>query len=164
MGRLRDCHTTPLAFVICPGQGRYSRGVRWRADDPWPTDSREDRARRVALSYRQLAELIIAGRLPDPDAALRRLDEKWQELAQGWVVPTMAPLDPEAWLAPAELAELLYIEARALRDWHRLGHVRRMRHQGESAPWRYNVGDVIRYYARQGKIESRDTSERDCGT
>jgi hypothetical protein len=127
---------------------------------PWPTDTREDRARRVALSYRQLAELIIAGRLPDPVASLRRLDDKWQELSQGWVVPTMAPLDPDAWLPPADLAELMFIEARALKDWHRRGHVRRIR---SATGWLYSVGDVIRYYA-QGRIESKNLREKDCRT
>jgi hypothetical protein len=114
---------------------------------PWPTDSREDRARRVALAYRQLAELMIAGQLPDPVASLRRLDDKWIELGQGWVVPTHAPLDPDAWLSPSELAELLHLEARALQDWHRRGHIRRIKRHGSPAV--YSVGDVIKYYAKR---------------
>jgi hypothetical protein len=119
---------------------------RW----PWPTDSREDRARRVALSYRQLVELIISGQLADPGAALRRLDEKWQELAQGWVVPTAAPLDPEAWLSPGELAELFHVDAHSFRNWHQRGHIRRMRRVSPgNCDWIYNVGDVISYYARR---------------
>lgn len=109
---------------------------------PWPNDSREDRARRVALSYRQLVELIAAGRIEDAGESLTRLDAKWSELGQGWVRPTHAPLDTDAWLAPAELAELLHIDARNICHWARRGHIR------PAIDGRYNVGDVIRYGAR----------------
>jgi hypothetical protein len=123
--------------------------IGWEAGDmpspwPWPTDSREDRVRRVALAYRQLIDLVLAGRIDDLLDARDKLDERWSELGQGWVRPTYAPLDPEAWLTPAELAELLYIDPHALRNWHRRGHIRRIQN-GDS--FTYNVGDVMSYYA-----------------
>jgi len=78
------------------------------------------------------------------------------ELSQGWVRPTHAPLDPDEWLTPADLAELLHIEPRALRDWHRRGHVRRIE---SPLGFRYSVGDVIRYYAKiRSPQQIRDTS------
>ena len=115
-------------------------------DWPWPTDSREDRARRVALSYRQLVEMAIAGRIPCLPDALAKLDERWCSLSQGWVKPTHAPLDPESWLTPKEIADLLHIDTHDLRNWHARGHVRRRETQG--FPPRYSVEDVIKYGAR----------------
>jgi hypothetical protein len=107
----------------------------------------------VALSYRQLVELVAAGRIDSVADALAKLDAHWCELEQGWIRPTLAPLDPDAWMPPRELAELLHIAAHDFRNWYARGHIRR------SAQGEYNVGDVIRYYSR---IRYSRNSERDC--
>jgi hypothetical protein len=103
---------------------------------PWPGDSREDRAKRVALAYRhRLAEL-------DPSAAAE-LDEQWAELGAGWVAPAPAPLDLDAWHSAGEMAELLHIDPQYLRDWARRKHIRVI--QDTRKRRLYCVGDVVAY-------------------
>lgn len=109
---------------------------------PWP-DNQVDRARRIALSYRQLIEMALDGKIDDPRAALDLVDAKWDNLGESWVTPTQPPIDPDAWLTPAEIADQLHITARSLRDMHRAGHVNRIECNGRQ--YRYLVGDVIRY-------------------
>lgn len=102
---------------------------------PWPRDSREDRAKRVALSYRHL----VASVAPD---ALQALDDRWCELGAGWVRPTMAPLDLDDWLTAAEMADLFHQEPKTVYAWGRRGNVRVQLSGGVR---RYNVGDVVAY-------------------
>lgn len=112
---------------------------------PWPRDSREDRAKRVALSYRHLIETIASGGLHDDiaiEAALATLDGRWCELGAGWVRPTMAPLDLDDWLTAAEMAELFHQEAKTIYDWGRRGNIRV---HGVHGVRRYNVGDIVSY-------------------
>jgi excisionase family DNA binding protein len=113
---------------------------------PWPADSREDRARRIALSYRRLIELALTGDIDNPATALADLDTKWQELGQTWITPTQQPLRLDDWLTPAELAELLGIDARSFRDWARRGHIRAITTAGTR---RYCVGDIVTYGAKR---------------
>lgn len=110
---------------------------------PWPTDSPTDRARRVALSYRRLMELTLAGEISDPAAALVKLDTKWQELGQHWLIPSMVPLDLDEWLPAGEMAELFHVDPRAFRDWHRRGHIRMIVNANHQRC--YCVGDVVEY-------------------
>lgn len=129
---------------------RVLRGREWAVmlgavqQWPWPGDSREDRAKRVALSYRRLALAIAAGDVADPTAALADLDARWDERGAGWVAPTRAPLDLDAWLTAGEVARLLCIDPQRLRDWARRGHIRTMQAQ-LAGPRRYCVGDVVSY-------------------
>ena len=110
---------------------------------PWPLDSTTDRARRVALSYRRLMELALAGQIDDPATAFDNLDSKWLELGQHWIKPNEQPLNLDDWLTPGEMAALLCIDARALRDWARRGHLRII--HTSTGQRRYNVGDVVSY-------------------
>lgn len=114
---------------------------------PWHADTREDRARRVALSYRRLIELALNGQIDDPTTALNSLDAKWQELGQGWVKPSDTPLDMDGWLTPAELADLFHIDPHSFRNWAKRGRIRVMVVHGVR---RYCVGDVVSYYAQRG--------------
>jgi len=108
---------------------------------PWPRDSREDRAKRVALSYRHLVETF--GRIhPEITAALRELDDQWCRYGAGWVRPTLAPLDLDAWLTEVEMAELFHQEPKTVYAWGRRGNVRVQVIDGRR---RYNVGDVVAY-------------------
>lgn len=86
---------------------------------------------------------ITDGRIEDLRAERDRLDERCTEFGQSWVVRTQAPIDPEDFSTPAEIAELFHIEARSLRDMHRAGHIRRIECNGKTL--RYSVGDVQNY-------------------
>ncbi len=115
---------------------------------PWPNDSREDRARRVAISYRRLIELVLAGETYDLATALEQLDVRWQELGQGWLKPADTPLLEDDWLTPRELAELLHIDSRSISHWARRGHIRAVDRNGTRL---YRVGDIVAYSTRRGK-------------
>ena len=112
----------------------------------FPTDSPIDRARRVADSYRHLIDLVLTGQIDDLQAARDRLDTHWVEHGQSWILPTYAPLpEPDEFRSPAELADLFHIDPRRLRDWHRLGHVDRIKC---GKRYHYRVGDVMAYGAQ----------------
>lgn len=104
---------------------------------PWPRDSREDRAKRVALSYRHLAETH-----PDLAAALNALDDRWTEYGAGWVRPTPTPLRLDDWLTATDMANLFHQAPATVREWGRRGNIRT--HTADGAR-RYNVGDVVAY-------------------
>ena len=78
----------------------------------------------MALSYRRLIQLALAGEIDDPASALADLDAKWQELGQGWVNPADTPLRMDDWLPPGELAESFHVDAQSFRHWARRGHIR----------------------------------------
>jgi hypothetical protein len=115
---------------------------------PWPADTREDKARRIAMSYRRLIELALMGQIDDLKTAFDTLDTKWNELGQTWIHPTDSrPLRLDEWLRPGELAELFDIDPHAFRDWARRGHIRVMRND---AGWRiYCVGDIVEYWRKR---------------
>lgn len=108
---------------------------------PWPRDSREDRAKRVALSYRHAMEAFAEEHV-DVAGALRTLDDRWSELGAGWVRPTLAPLDLDEWLPAAQMGDLFHQEAKTVREWGRRGNVRVEVFAGLQ---HYNVGDVVAY-------------------
>jgi predicted site-specific integrase-resolvase len=66
------------------------------------------------------------------------------------------PLDLDAWLAAGEVADVLGIAARRLRDWARYGHVRCYVADGVH---RYSVGDVVNYQRRRAKRVVRPVTE-----
>jgi hypothetical protein len=115
--------------------------VKW----PWPRDSREDRAKRVALSYRHALQVFAEVR-DDAAAALLALDVRWSELGAGWVRPTLVPLDLDAWVDAAAMAELFHQDPRTIYDWGRRGNIRvRVYRQARH----YNVGDIVTYQAQR---------------
>ena len=76
--------------------------------DRWlfPNDSQVDRARRIALAYRDIITMTLAvftdengrltdGRIEDLRTERDRLDKCCIEFGQSWVVRTRAPIDPE---------------------------------------------------------------------
>lgn len=117
----------------------------WR----FPGDSREDRAKRVALSYRHLCEEAAAGRVEDMGESLHRLDWAWRDYGVNWHVPSPAPLDIEEWKDATEMAHFADCTPRNIRDWHYRGHIT-SRTAVDGTPV-YNVGEVIQYMARQRK-------------
>ncbi|AMU58961.1 hypothetical protein [Mycobacteroides abscessus] len=123
----------------------------------WTGDSREDKAKRVALSYRQLLEDVAAGRITDPMQALIERDRYWQDLGVYWAVPSVAPVDQEAWLSAADLvihlAHIVQLTEHQVRNWA----YRRRKGLGDGITERtgpegkpeYNVADVLAYLTRQ---------------
>lgn len=125
----------------------------WR----WPGDSREEKIKRVALSYRAFAEDVIAGRVADPVVALAERDRYWQSYGMLWVVSSPAPVDQDAWLSAADLvihlAHLVTLNEQQVRQWA----YRKRKGIGDGIDEvpgtdgkpRYNVGDVLAYLKRQ---------------
>lgn len=113
----------------------------WR----WPGDSPEDKAKRVALSYRALAEKL------DP-LLVAELDRQWQEEGVFWTVPQIAPPDPDDMLTVAEVAAQTHKSEAAVRMW-----ASRRRSGSDGVPTvrdgdnvvRMRWGDVLTYMARQ---------------
>ncbi len=132
--------------------------TRWRTKPwPWPGDSREDKAKRVARSYRGLAQRISQNRCEDPAGDLHRLDQHWDELGVHWHMPTPDLITDAAahdeWWSARDLAHAIDKDRRTIYDWARerrdgLGnvipaHVRQRTGPG-GAP-QYSVADVIAY-------------------
>ena len=112
--------------------------ARW----PWPGDTLEDRARRVALSYRHILEQIRAGRLYDIGAAIDAVDARWTELGAGWIKPTRSPATQGEWLTAREVAGRFH---RSIQWPHVLssrGHVE-SRMLGDRRV--FNMNDVVAY-------------------
>lgn len=102
---------------------------------PWPGDSREDRARRIALSYRHLAQTLDAG-------LTALLDATWRERGEGWVLPAHDPLRIDDWLTAPAMAALFHKDAKTIYDWGRRHNIRVMIVNGQR---HYCVGDVVAY-------------------
>ncbi len=125
----------------------------WR----WPGDSREEKFKRVALSYRALVADVIAGKVADPEAALAERDRYWQTYGQLWVVSSPAPVDHDAWFNAGDLvihlAHLVTLNEQQVRQCayrKRKGigdGIDEM--AGNDGKPRYNVGDVLSYLTRQ---------------
>ena len=126
-------------------------------DWPWPGETREDKAKRVALSYRKLVADIAAGKVDDPAGELYRLDTYWTCLEVHWSTPSLAPIDDEAWLSAADmvthLSHLVYLTEQQIRQWayrkrNGLGDGIDDKPNGKRGTL-YNVGDVLAYMTRQ---------------
>ncbi len=124
----------------------------WR----WPGDSREEKVKRVALSYRSLLEDVIAGKIDNPEQALADRDRFWQDYGQLWVVSSPAPVDTDAWLSATDLvihlAHLVTLNEQQVRQWayrKRKGKDGIDEDMANDGKPRYNVGDVLTYLKRQ---------------
>lgn len=120
---------------------RWVQG-RW----PWPGDSREDKARRVAISYRELLFEISQGRCADPAGNLHRLDTRWSELGIFWHLPSRPDLltDPDEWMRAPDLAHAIDRTRKDIYNWARRGHIQQ-RASADGEP-EYLVGSVIEYH------------------
>lgn len=124
-------------------KSRYASPPPW----PWPGDSREDRAKRVALSYRSLIFDISQARIKDPAGALRRLDAQWAQLGIHWTTPNPYPLEPDDWLSAPDLAHAIDRTRKDIYNWARLGHIEQ-RCGPDGAP-EYSVASVIAYLQKR---------------
>ncbi|MBE5453461.1 hypothetical protein E3G52_000325 [Mycobacteroides abscessus] len=123
----------------------------------WQGDSREEKAKRVALSYRALIEDIAAGTITNPIQALIERDRYWQDEGVFWIVPSPAPVDQDAWLSAADLvvhlAHIVQLTEGQVRNWA----YRRRKGKGDGITERagrdgkpeYSVADVLAYLTRQ---------------
>jgi hypothetical protein len=123
---------------------------RW----PWPGDSREDRAKRVALSYRDVLHHIARGHLDeyglpyDPAGELHRLDQHWADLGIYWHLPRPAMLiDPDEWMGAPDLAFHIDRTPRDIYNWARRGHI--VQRVGPDGAPEYSVASVIAYQRKQ---------------
>lgn len=90
---------------------------------PWPGDDAEDKAKRIALSYRQLVYDIAQGRIDDPAGELHRLDEHWAQFGHYWPRPGPMPVDDDEWLCAADLAHLIHKTPADVYRWARRGKI-----------------------------------------
>lgn len=100
---------------------------RWTVKPwPWPGDSREDKAKRIALSYRQLAADIIARKIHDPATALASLDQRWAAHGHHWLNPPGELMDHtglDEWQTAADLAHFLHRTPADIYRWARRGKI-----------------------------------------
>lgn len=106
---------------------------------PFPGDSPVARARRVAHAYRASLEAVAPEVCADMDRMMR-------QFGQLWAVPgVLAYDDPDAWLTPADAAELVCVEVDTIRQMRRRGV---LKGRYENGGWRYRAGDVLDCFAR----------------
>lgn len=93
-------------------------------DWPFPGDSREERAQRIANSYRALLVDITQGRCTDPAGAMHRLDMKWRKYGVFWHMPTVAPEpEPHDWVTTRDAAHYANRAEATIRTWAHRGHI-----------------------------------------
>lgn len=132
--------------------GKDYLGKRRFRVKPWPHpgQSREERAKHIARSYRNLVFAITQGRVEDPAGELHRLDWKWAEHGETWMTPSQAPLEPDEWMTAADLSVAIGRPRKDIYNWARLGHIEQ-RCGPDGAP-EYLIGSVIAY---QRKLADR---------
>lgn len=97
---------------------------RWDvAKWPWIGDTPEDKAKRIALSYRQLVFDISQGAIDDPAGELHRLDEHWATYGHYWPRPGAVPVDADEWLCAADLAHLIHKAPTDIYRWAARGRI-----------------------------------------
>jgi hypothetical protein len=148
-GRLpnHNPHPTPRTEPTRPTRPRATF-LPW----PWPEDTREGRAQRIAHSYRQLIQDIAQGRCTDPAGDLHRLDQKWANYGIMWHFPMLPdPLsDAAEWMSAPDLSAALNRPRKDIYNWARLGHIEQ-RTGPDGAP-EYLTSSVIDY---QRKLTTR---------
>ena len=127
---------------------------RFRAKPwPWPGDSLEQRARRVAIHYRELAIAIATSRLElDPATAINNMDWFWADHGITWQQPTASILNPDEqeWMTAPDLAAAISRTRKDIYNWARLGHI--TTRAGPDGTPEYNVKTVLEY---QQKLNTR---------
>lgn len=119
---------------------------------PWPNpgDSLEDKAKRVAVSYRALIFDITQGRCYDPAGDLHRLDRHWAEYGIYWPNPPGQPLNDNAldeWMNAVDLAHLIHRSPVDIYRWSRRGNIKQ-RASADGSP-EYSVASVVDYQRAQ---------------
>jgi hypothetical protein len=133
---------------------------RRRNVKPWPVPgaTREEKAKDVARSYRQLAQKIAAGRSPSPAGELYVLDQHWAEHGVHWLEPVAADLlsERDEWMTAPDLAHAIDRTRKDLYNWASRGHIQQR--TGPDGTPEYNVGSVLDYHHKQRQKRLRDKS------
>lgn len=117
-------------------------------DWPWPGDSREERAKRIARAYRELIFDITQGRCDDPAGAMHRLDMKWRKYGVFWHMPTAAPpLDENEWVNNRDAAHYADRAEATIRTWAHRGHIETR--TGRDGSTQYLLGSLMAYAVQQ---------------
>lgn len=122
----------------------------------FPGDSREDIAKRVALSAIGLLDAVACGELDKPalTAALGMFHAAWAAEGVKWTMADERPLDLDEWLTASEMADLVEVEPATIRQWRHRGHI--TSRDGAATRGRlYNVGEVLAYQRRQREARAR---------
>lgn len=124
--------------------GQSAPRKRWHVTPwPWLGDTREDKAKRVALSYRELIFDITQGRCTDPAGDLHRLDQHWAQHGIYWPVPSQQILDPNEWVTAAELAHLIDKSPTDIYQWARRDKIQQ-RTSADGTP-EYSIASAVAY-------------------
>lgn len=97
-----------------PGLDRQSRR------NPWPHegDTPLQRARRIALAYRQHLKTA------NPDLC-RAVDDMAAGFGEQWVLEQLVTVESDQLLTTAEAAELAGVDAETIRQWRKRGYISR---------------------------------------
>lgn len=82
---------------------------------PYPGDSEVERARKIALMYRQ----HLHTKAPD---VCEQLDQVALGYGERWAAPHVLPYEPEDAITTGEAAELVGVSPEMIRHWARLPH------------------------------------------
>lgn len=107
---------------------------------PWPIpgDSELDKARRIAMDYRNELFRLAPAHCEELDAQARRL-------GQGWVTPQIAYVDLDSFLSARDMADLLGVAVTTVYQWASRGHLDRNRDRnGRTVYW---VRQAVNYQA-----------------
>jgi hypothetical protein len=123
---------------------------------PFPGDSREERAKRVAHSYRQLVQDIAQGRCDDPAGALHRIDMQWRDVGVYWPCPMPDIYDDDEWLPAPDLAHYFHRTRKDIYNWARHGNI--TQRTGPDGRPEYSVRSV-REYLRSARARRAGSSK-----
>lgn len=126
---------------------------------PWPEDtSREDKAKRIARSYRALVQRIAQSRCDDPAGDLYRLDQEFLELGVNWHMPVVISADPDEWMPAADIAHYISRTPKDIYNWARRGHIEQ-RTSADGTP-EYSWQSVLDY-AKRRRSRTHDRQSND---
>ncbi len=114
---------------------------------PWPGETREDKAKRIARAYREALVDLAAGRSNNPGADLYLLDEQWIDLGAYWVRPDRAPINPDDWVNLRDAAHFADRNEKTIRVWAHRGHIEQ-RCAADGSP-EYHLQSLIDYQRRR---------------
>ena len=118
---------------------------------PYRGDSPLVQARRVALAYRQQLDQV------DPQRCAK-LDKIMTGWGQGWAIPRPITADPDAWLGPADAADLATVSTTDLRRLRAEGRL-----SGRRGPdgWKYQVREIMALSAEPRTRQRKHPPESD---
>lgn len=125
---------------------------------PIPGLSREDQAKHVGRSYRDLVFRITQGQCDDPAGELHRLDWYWADHGHTWPQPhrpDMLTGREDEWMPAPDLAAALDRPRKDIYNWARLGHI--TQRCGPDGTPEYLVSTVIDYQRRLTQRRRGDT-------